>query len=212
MKELNHKHIIYVHEAIVECTKIYIVLEYVDGGDLFNVLDVEDSFSEKKTKIVIAQLASALKYIHSRNIVHRDIKAENILVKKNCDQNFCIKLADFGLATQATDPLYDMCGTPAYMSPETIKKVGYGVKVDVWATGILMYFILSGYLPFDNDNKGPMIAYHEIVHFEPEFSESCWPGITTEARDIIEKMLKKNPNRRLTSEEIMQHNWISIPT
>jgi serine/threonine protein kinase len=195
-------------------------MEYINGGNLFSFLKKRRKVSEKTAKFLFKQIILGIQYIHDHNIVHRDIKLENILI----DLNNNIKICDFGIGRVLSDPeqlLYDQCGTPMYIAPEILlstKEKGYkGFPVDIWSSGIALYILLSGTLPFsfkdgksmsieesekNNDNSEEL--QYSIVNNEPKYIEN----ISIEARDLLRGLLDKNPEKRLTIEQILAHPWL----
>ena len=222
MKKLNHPNITKILEMFEDKEYILIIMEYINGGNLFSFLKKHRKISEKTAKLLFKQIILGIKYMHDHNIVHRDIKLENILI----DLNNNIKICDFGIGrvlSSPDQPLYDQCGTPMYIAPEILlcsKDKGYkGFPVDIWSSGIALYILLSGALPFSlksesksfysssqsklNDNNSIELQY-SIINKEPNEIEN----ISDEAKDLISKLLIKNPEERITCEEILEHPWM----
>ena len=219
MKKLNHPNITKILEMFEDDDYILIAMEYINGGNLFSFVKKRRKLSEKTAKFLFRQIILGIKHIHSQKIVHRDIKLENILI----DLNNNIKICDFGIGrilSSKKQILHDKCGTPMYMAPEILlatKNKGYeGFPVDVWSSGISLYIMLSGTLPFnyksDNnsssinseDNDNNIELQYNIIHKEPKKIEK----ISNEARDLLRGILNKNPNQRLTIDEILNHPWL----
>ena len=221
MKKLNHPNITKILELFEDKEYILIIMEYINGGNLFSFLKKRRKVSEKTAKFLFKQIILGIKHIHSHNIVHRDIKLENILI----DLNNNIKICDFGIGRVLSSPdqlLYDQCGTPMYIAPEILlstKQTGYkGFPVDIWSSGIALYILLSGTLPFsfkngnsisieesekNNDNNSEELQFN-IVNNSPKNIEN----ISDEARDLLKGLLNKNPSKRLTCDEILAHPWL----
>ena len=208
MKELNNKNIIKILDYFEDENYIFIVMEYINGGNLYSFIKKRMKLKEKMAKYIFKQIISAINYIHKHNIVHKDIKLENILL----DINHGIKICDFGIAKKvnSSDQLfYGISGTPLYMAPEIFYKSDFGYQgfpVDVWASGIALYIMLSGELPFKTDksvNKDSELEY-AIINTTPKEIEN----ISEEAKDLIKGLLCKNPSKRLTCEEILKHPWL----
>ena len=155
------------------------------------------------------QILSCISYLHKMNIVHRDIKPENMMLKsKDKDNDLEIKLIDFGTALQLkkkNKKLTEKVGSPYYMAPEVIKG-NYSFECDVWSCGIIMYILLIGYPPFDGKNNKNL--YNNIQNNKVDFSGSDWSKISKEAKDLILKLLEKNPNNRISAFDALQHPWI----
>ncbi|KAH8323676.1 hypothetical protein KR067_009812 [Drosophila pandora] len=208
MKKLDHPHIISLIMDVDQETNMYLVLEYVSGGDLFDAITQVTRFSERQSRIMIRHLGSAMSYLHSLGIVHRDIKPENLLVELDEHGNvFELKLADFGLACEVTEPLYAVCGTPTYVAPEILLEVGYGLKIDVWAAGIILYILLCGFPPFVAPDNQQEPLFDAIISGVYEFPDPYWSDIGDGVRDLIANMLQSDPSVRFTSEDILDHYW-----
>ena len=216
MKKLNHKNITKILEMFEDDKYILIIMEYINGGNLFSFVKKRRKLSEKISKFLFRQIILGLQHIHSKNIVHRDVKLENILI----DLNNTIKICDFGIGRVLSDPndlLYDQCGTPMYMAPEILfssQEKGYkGFPVDIWSAGIALYIMLSGTLPFsvkkedslDNKNEKKNIALkNAIMYSQPKKIEK----ISENAKDLLHGLLNKDPNKRLNIEQILNHPWL----
>ncbi len=224
MKKLNHPNITKILELFEDKEYILIIMEYINGGNLFSFLKKHRKVSEKTAKLLYRQIILGIKYMHQQGIVHRDIKLENILI----DLNNNIKICDFGIGrvlSSPEQPLFDQCGTPMYIAPEILlcsKEKGYkGFPVDIWSSGIVLYILLSGTLPFSfknsssslsesnesnlsEDNNNNTELQYSIINKEPKAIEN----ISKEAEDLLKKILKKNPEKRITCEEILNHPWM----
>ncbi|XP_041563741.1 serine/threonine-protein kinase GA29083 [Drosophila elegans] len=208
MKKLDHPHIISLIMDEGQHTNMYLVLEYVSGGDLFDAITKVTRFSESQSRIMIRHLGSATSYLHSMGIVHRDIKPENLLVELDEHGNVLeLKLADFGLACEVTEPLFAVCGTPTYVAPEILLEVGYGLKIDVWAAGIILYILLCGFPPFVALDNQQEPLFDAIISGIYEFPDPYWSDIGDGVRDLIANMLQSDPDVRFTSEDILDHYW-----
>merc|ERR1719319_2222614 len=146
---IDHPNIIRLEEVFDFPGEKYLVMEYVQGGDLFDAIAADIKYSEAVARDMVHDLADALQYLHDRMICHRDIKPENLLVIDR-QTTKSLKLADFGLAVGVREPLFTVCGTPTYVAPEILAETGYGVKVDVWSIGVILYILLCGYPPFSS--------------------------------------------------------------
>ncbi|XP_017834984.2 serine/threonine-protein kinase GA29083 isoform X2 [Drosophila busckii] len=208
MKKLQHPHIISLILDVDQSANMYLVLEYVSGGDLFDAITQVTRFSESQSRTMIRHLGSAMSYLHSMGIVHRDIKPENLLVELDKHGNVVeLKLADFGLACEVTEPLYAVCGTPTYVAPEILLEVGYGLKIDVWAAGIILYILLCGFPPFVAPDNQQEPLFDAIISGVYEFPDPYWSDIGDGVRDLIANMLQSDPDVRFTSEDILDHYW-----
>jgi MAP/microtubule affinity-regulating kinase len=222
MKRFNHPNITKILEVFHDEDYMLIIMEYINGGNLFSFVKKRRKLNEKMAKFLFRQIILGIKHIHSQNIVHRDIKLENILI----DLNNNIKICDFGIGKileSSDELLYDRCGTPMYMAPEILlcnKKNGYsGFPVDIWASGITLYIMLSGTLPYNinNNNKSNEdLSLNEIknkdnknlqlqiINFKPKKIKN----ISKEANNLLNGLLNKNPDKRLKCDEILNHPWL----
>ncbi|EAX95627.1 AGC family protein kinase [Trichomonas vaginalis G3] len=201
------------HYTFQTDAKVFMILDYVPGGELFGRLKQESSFPESRTRLYAAEILLGLGYLHSKNYIYRDLKPENILV----DIDGHLRLTDFGLAKRATDneSTNSFCGTPEYIAPEMIQRLPYTKAVDWWSLGILIFEMLTGLPPFYDENVNQM--YRSILRDEVAFPSH----ISLAARNLINKLLDKNPATRLGSgptdmEEIKTHpffkdlNWSEV--
>ncbi|CAL4914288.1 unnamed protein product [Urochloa decumbens] len=202
MKLVKHPNIVQLYEVMATKTKIYFVLEYVKGGELFNKVR-RGRLKEDVARKYFQQLISAVDFCHSRGVYHRDLKPENLLLDGSRD----LKISDFGLSAlpdckRQDGLLHTSCGTPAYVAPEVISRKGYdGAKADIWACGVILYVLLAGYLPFQDKNLIDM--YKKI--FKAELKWPSW--FSSDARKLLRRLLHPNPSARISIAEIMEHPW-----
>lgn len=203
LQMLRHPYILQLYETIETTLNIYLIIEYANQGTLFSHIVSNNKINERNGCNYFLMLVEAVKYCHSRNIIHRDLKPENILL--NSDNHvISLKLTDFGLCNFSNPEtfLYTNCGSPCYIPPEVLIGQKYdGRQADIWSLGIILYTMLCGSLPFDNDN--PKVVYRLIdqnMYARPSYLSSC-------CLDLIEKILKKNPVERLPMEGILEHDW-----
>ncbi|KAI3957953.1 hypothetical protein MKW98_020595 [Papaver atlanticum] len=201
MRKLHHPYIIKLFEVLATKAKIYFVMEFVTGGELFSRIP-KCRCREDLTRRYFQQLISAVGYCHSHGVFHRDLKPENLLVDANGD----LKVSDFGLSavTSQNRVLYTACGTPAYVAPEILARKGYsGAKIDIWSCGVILFVLNSGYLPFDCQC---LTGLYQKIH-KGEFCVPKWtsPGL----RHLFSRLLDTNPATRITVDEIIQDPWFS---
>lgn len=201
LEDIEHPFIVSLRFAFQTPTKLYMVLDYFNGGELFHHLTKEGRFSVDRTVFYAAQIVLALECLHQHKIVYRDLKPENILVTASG----YLKLTDFGLSKQdvsGTTLTHTFCGTPEYLSPETVQKVGYNQMVDWWSLGALVFEMLSGTPPFYSENINVM--YDNILYAAVKFPKYFTP----ESISLIKGLLDRDPDQRLGAqgaEEIKQH-------
>ncbi|CAE6972993.1 nek3 [Symbiodinium natans] len=202
LQRLTHQHIIAYYDTFMRSSTLYIVMEYADGGDLASLIrqkkDDEATFSEDEAMTIFAQCLSALQFIHSKRILHRDIKSQNIFMMAAGDA----KIGDFGISKvieTTTAAQGTVVGTPSYFAPEICEDKPYGPKIDVWSMGVVLYEMLALVQPFTASNVAALIM--KIVNAEPApLPDSC----REEVRDVVRRALNKNPEERATAEELMQ--------
>ena len=200
---LRHPNIVCLYEVLACKTKIYFVIEFAKGGELFAKV-AKGRFSEDLSRKYFQQLISAVGYCHSRGVYHRDLKPENLLVDENGD----LKVSDFGLSAVKDQIrpddglLHTLCGTPAYVAPEILTKKGYdGAKIDVWSCGIILYVLTAGFLPFNDPNL--MVMYRKI--YKGEFRCPKWMSL--ELKLFLHRLLDTNPKTRITIDQIVGDPW-----
>ena len=182
----------------------YLVTECVKGGELFNRIVHKTFYSENDARNVMIILTETIAYLHHHRIVHRDLKPENLLLY--ADDDTSIKIADFGFAerTNGFISLKTQCGTPGYVAPEVLLGQPYGKAVDMWAIGIIMYVLLGGYPPFNHEDDQTTI--NDEVEFHPEY----WDQVSDDAKDLIRKLLRKDPLQRWSADEALKHPWMTL--
>ncbi len=203
MKLLNHPNIVRIHEVIGTKTKIYIVMEYVSGGQLSDKLSYVKKLSEGDARKHFQQLIDAVDYCHGRGVYHRDLKPENLLL----DSKGNLKVSDFGLSAlhKPGDVLTTACGSPCYVAPELLANRGYdGAAADTWSCGVILFELLAGYLPFDDRNL--MSLYRKISRAE----YTCPEWFTPSQKKLIYRILEPNSRRRISIADIIEHEWFQI--
>ncbi|GFP88174.1 cbl-interacting serine/threonine-protein kinase 9 [Phtheirospermum japonicum] len=197
---LRHK---MVEQVMASKTKIYIILEYVDGGELFDKIAKYGKLKEDAARRYFQQLINAVDYCHSRGVYHRDLKPENLLL----DSYGVLKVSDFGLSAfsqQVRDDglLHTACGTPNYVAPEVLTDKGYdGTSSDVWSCGVILFVLMAGYLPFDEPN---LVALYRKIQ-RADFAFPTW--FSSSAKKLIMRILDPNPLTRITIPEILENEW-----
>uniref|UniRef100_S4RZ61 non-specific serine/threonine protein kinase n=1 Tax=Petromyzon marinus TaxID=7757 RepID=S4RZ61_PETMA len=208
----QHPNVVRLVEAMESPSDAYLVLERVRGGDLFDAITESVRFTERHAAAMVADLCRALQYLHANNIVHRDVKPENLLVQRNADGGTTLKLADLGLAMEVTGPIYTVCGTPTYVAPEILAETGYGLEVDMWAAGVITYILLCGFPPFRSLERDQEELFEIIQLGEYEFLSPYWDHISDgheAAKDLVSRLLVVDTARRYTARQALHHPWVS---
>uniref|UniRef100_A0A7S3NIS0 phosphorylase kinase n=1 Tax=Aureoumbra lagunensis TaxID=44058 RepID=A0A7S3NIS0_9STRA len=208
LRSITHPNIIELYDFYEEKKMFYMVIELMEGGELFERIVKKTFYNEKEARDLIRILLDALAYLHRAAIVHRDLKPENLLLKSPYN-DFDIKLADFGFAKKVSGKSLDtQCGTPGYVAPEILKGVKYGSEVDMWSCGVIVYILLGGYPPFHDDNHA--VLYRKIKAADYTFEPQYWEQVSDDAKDLIKKMLVVNPDNRLTADQALRHPWFLV--
>ncbi|CAI0397524.1 unnamed protein product [Linum tenue] len=202
MKQIRHPNVIRMHEVMVSKERIYIVMEFVAGGELFDKV-ARGRLKEAAARRYFQQLINAVDYCHTRGVYHRDLKLENLLL----DGSRVLKVADFGLSAlpqqlRGDGLLHTMCGTPTYIAPEVISRKGYdGAKADVWSCGVILFVLMAGYMPFHDSNI--LAMYRKICKAD----YSCPPCFSTSGKELIKRILDPDPATRISIAEIIENEW-----
>jgi serine/threonine protein kinase len=202
LRRVRHPNIVQLHEVMATKSKIYFVMEFVRGGELFQKV-AKGRLKEDTARRYFQQLISAVGFCHARGVFHRDLKPENLLLDENGD----LKVSDFGLSAVSEQfrqdgLLHTFCGTPAYVAPEVLARKGYdGAKVDIWSCGVILFVLMAGYLPFHDQNV--MAMYRKI--YKGEFRCPRW--FSPDLARLLGRLLDTNPEARITIPEIMENRW-----
>lgn len=202
MNKFNHQNILKLYETIEDDNYIYLILEYCENGDLKNFLS-KRPMKEKNVRKFMKQIVSGLQYLNNKNVYHRDLKPQNILLTKD----YTIKISDFGLAkTCESDTLLDtICGSPMYMAPEIMKYKKYDTKADLWSLGVIFYQMLTGKTPYTARSHSELM--NNIENQDVIFPKCIC--VTKEGLDLLLKLLQKKSDERMTWEELFKHTWLN---
>lgn len=203
MKMLNHPNIVKLYEVIDSQRILYLVMEYASGGEVFDYLVAHGRMREKEARAKFRQIVSAVQYCHQKQIIHRDLKAENLLL----DSEMNIKIADFGFSNEFVpgQTLDTFCGSPPYAAPELFKGLRYeGPEVDIWSLGVILYTLVSGTLPFDGNNLKELRERVLRGKYRVPFYMS------TDCENLLKKFLVLNPQKRASLETIMKDKWMNV--
>ncbi|XP_029373309.1 serine/threonine-protein kinase DCLK1-like [Echeneis naucrates] len=209
LRRVKHPNIVLLIEEMDTHSELYLVMELVKGGDLFDAITSSNKYTERDASCMLFNLASAIKYLHSHNIVHRDIKPENLLVYEHHDGSKSLKLGDFGLATIVNGPLFTVCGTPTYVAPEIVAETGYGLKVDIWAAGVITYILLCGFPPFRGSGEDQEALFEQILRGQLDFPAPYWDNVSDTAKALITGMLQVEVDQRYAAVQVLDHPWVN---
>ena len=218
LQSVNHPCLINLEGVIDTTNFLYIVLEFAEGGELFDKIIDKTKLNEEEAKLHFYQMVSAIQYLHSKNICHRDLKPENVLLCSVDDCKPMVKITDMGLSklVHSETVLKTFCGTPKYMAPEVVAGAGipgcsYDLKVDCWSLGVILYILLSGTPPFSEERKCGLSLRSQILEANYKFYPALFSNISSSAKDLITRLLKICPKDRLSAEEILVHPWLQDP-
>ncbi|RKO99416.1 hypothetical protein CXG81DRAFT_30214 [Caulochytrium protostelioides] len=207
LQQVRHDNIIQLHELYKEENRIYLVMELVTGGELFDDIVGRGKYGERDAANLVHKILKAIDYLHCLGIAHRDLKPENLLLSdKSATPK--VMISDFGLSKIFNDEevTKTACGTPGYVAPEVLKRQGYGREVDLWSIGVITYIFLCGYPPFYHTNN--VVLFKQIMSGKFEFDRPWWDSISDAAKDFIRHLLVLDPQQRYTAREALAHPWI----
>ncbi|CAF3801968.1 unnamed protein product [Rotaria sordida] len=212
LRGLDHPCIIRVYDVYDTSDAVYIVLELVEGGELFDRIVANGQFDEITSKFLFRQMCLGVKYLHDHSITHRDLKPENVLLTSPDTNETLIKITDFGLSRfiNETTLMKTFCGTPNYLAPEVLSTRGeasYTNKVDIWSLGVILYICLVGYPPFSESISGTPLN-DQIIKGLYTFPDEFWSEVSESAKDLIRKMMCVDPTKRLTITGVLEHPWL----
>ncbi|CAG8550297.1 21484_t:CDS:2 [Racocetra persica] len=208
LKQVNHPHLVTLHELVETKDNVYIITDLASGGELYSQLEQRGNYTEKDAAHLVEQVLKGVIYLHDHDIVHRDLKPENLLFSDATSPNPKLMITDFGLSKilkHHDDILMTACGTPGYVAPEVLSQKGYSKPCDIWSIGVILYTVLCGYTPFWGHDQAAL--FNCILKGQYEFDEDYWNHISNEAKDLINKMLTYNPDERITAHDALKHPW-----
>ncbi|CAF0965840.1 unnamed protein product [Rotaria magnacalcarata] len=213
LRALDHPCIIHVYDVFDTSNAVFIVLELVEGGELFDRVVANGQFDETTTKFLFRQMCLGVKYLHDHSVTHRDLKPENVLLTSPDTNETLVKITDFGLSRfiNETTLMKTFCGTPNYLAPEVLSTRGegsYSNKVDVWSLGVILYICLVGYPPFSDSISGTPLS-DQIIKGLYTFPDEFWSEVSESVKDLIRKMMCIDPVKRLTIDGVLEHSWLA---
>jgi len=210
LKQVKHPNIVCLKDLYETPQNLYLIMELVTGGELFDKIVEKGQYTEKEAATTVKKVLSSVDYLHSVNIAHRDLKPENLLLRG--DDETDVMLSDFGLSKIINQDtmMETACGTPYYVAPEVLSAQGYDKEVDLWSIGVITYLLLCGFPPFYGETLPEV--FEQIMKADYDFPDPYWTDISKDAKDFISKLLVVDSKKRLTAKQAMQHPWILSST
>eukprot|EP00891_Asterochloris_glomerata_P001841 jgi/Astpho2/1841/fgenesh1_pm.00038_%23_10_t len=211
--KVQHPNCIKLFAVYITPRKVYLITELVTGGELLDRVTAKGNYTEKDAADLITQLLEGVSYLHSQGIVHRDLKLENMLMTDHTDKS-PIKIADFGLSKffQQGTVLSTMCGSPQYVAPEILGisdgNQAYSPAVDMWSVGVILFILLSGYSPFDDENDA--VLFEKIKSGNYDADDPIWDHVSNSAKDLVARLLIVDASQRLSAKQALQHPWLKV--
>uniref|UniRef100_A0A4W5KNI9 Calcium/calmodulin dependent protein kinase I n=1 Tax=Hucho hucho TaxID=62062 RepID=A0A4W5KNI9_9TELE len=207
LHRIKHTNIVSLEDIFESTSHLYLVMQLVSGGELFDRIVEKGFYTERDASQLIHQILDAVKYLHDMGIVHRDLKPENLLYY-SMDEDSKIMISDFGLSKieDTGSVMSTACGTPGYVAPEVLAQKPYSKAVDCWSIGVISYILLCGYPPFYDENDAKL--FEQILKAEYEFDSPYWDDISDSAKDFICHLIEKDFMKRYTTDKALQHPWI----
>eukprot|EP01098_Paradermamoeba_levis_P003709 TRINITY_DN1659_c0_g1_i2.p1 TRINITY_DN1659_c0_g1~~TRINITY_DN1659_c0_g1_i2.p1 ORF type:complete len:354 (-),score=125.62 TRINITY_DN1659_c0_g1_i2:80-1141(-) len=211
LRKLDHPNILKLYDVFESQDEFFLIMELVEGKELFDKIIEKGNYSERDASICIRQIVGAIEYLHSQGIAHRDLKPENLLSSGE-GENERVKVADFGLSKNfGEDRLKTSCGSPGYVAPEVLTcDSPYDKAVDMWSIGVILYILLCGYPPFFAEDDPSL--FKKIMDVDYNFDGEEWDEISETAKELIKKLLTKDPAVRLTASQMKEDPWVKGET
>ncbi|XP_074554222.1 calcium/calmodulin-dependent protein kinase type 1D [Halichoeres trimaculatus] len=211
LRKIKHENIVALEDIYESADHLYLIMQLVSGGELFDRIVEKGFYTEKDASTLIRQVLDAVNYLHRMGIVHRDLKPENLLYFNPQDESK-IMISDFGLSKMegSGDVMSTACGTPGYVAPEVLAQKPYSKAVDCWSIGVIAYILLCGYPPFYDENDSKL--FEQILKADYEFDAPYWDDISDSAKDFISSLMEKDPVKRFTCDQALRHPWIAGDT
>ncbi|XP_072112457.1 serine/threonine-protein kinase H1-like [Mobula birostris] len=209
LRRVSHRNIVQLIEVFETQDRIYMVMELATGGELFDRVIAKGSFTERDATRVLQMVLDGIKYLHTLGITHRDLKPENLLYY-HPGSDSKILVTDFGLANSGNKGgdwcMRTTCGTPEYIAPEILLRKPYTNAVDMWALGVISYILLSGTMPFEDENRTRL--YRMILKCKYSYVGEPWPNVSNLAKDFIDRLITIDPNERMAAAQALKHPWV----
>ncbi|VFQ81259.1 unnamed protein product [Cuscuta campestris] len=204
----GHPNVISIKGAYEDAVAVHVVMEYCAGGELFDRITQRGHYTEQQAAELTRTIVGVVEACHSLGVMHRDLKPENFLFLDKKEDSV-LKTIDFGLSIffKPGEKVRDVVGSPYYVAPEVLRK-RYGPEADVWSAGVIVYILLSGVPPFWAETEKAI--FEEVLHGELDFTSDPWPSISDGAKDLVRRMLERDPRKRLTAHEVLCHPWVQV--
>ncbi|XP_074063514.1 serine/threonine-protein kinase H2 [Macrotis lagotis] len=211
LRRVSHCNIVKLVEVFETQDRVYIVMELATGGELFDRIISQGTFTERDAITILKMIVDGVRYLHSLQITHRDLKPENLLYYHPGAESK-ILITDFGLASSGNKngnwSMDTVCGTPEYIAPEILSRKPYTNAVDMWALGVITYILLSGSLPFEDENH--MRLYRKILKGKYSYKGEPWSNVSNLAKDFIDRLLTLDSNQRMSAGQALNHPWVTM--
>jgi len=214
LQKIDHMHIVKLYDIYETKDHLYMVMELLKGGELFDNIVQKGTYSEKEAAAVMRQILEAVQYLHNRGIAHRDLKPENLIYQEDPDRYPCarVKITDFGLAKYlghdaSTGLMKTACGTPGYVAPEILKGMKYTESIDIWSLGVILFILLCGYPPFADEVSS--VLYTKIRQGSYTFESPYWDEVSKEAKNLVSRMLTVKPENRISANQVLSDPWFT---
>jgi len=206
LRKVKHPNIVGMKELFDSQKELYLVMELVTGGELFDKIVEKGQYTENEASIIVAKMLNAVSYLHELGIAHRDLKPENLLLRGGDDTE--VLISDFGLSkiVDQSAMMETACGTPYYVAPEVLQATGYDKEVDLWSVGVITYLILCGFPPFYGENLPEV--FEKIMKADYDFPSPYWDKVSERAKEFIGKLLVVEPKNRYNAKQALSHPWI----
>ncbi|KAL8210581.1 hypothetical protein R6Q57_005018 [Mikania cordata] len=204
----EHPNVVSIKGVYEDAVAVHLVMELCAGGELFDRIIARGYYTERKAAVLTRTIVGVVEACHSLGVMHRDLKPENFLLM-NKREDALLKTIDFGLSVffKPGESFHDVVGSPYYVAPEVLKKK-YGPEADVWSAGVIVYILLSGVPPFWAETEQGI--FEQVMHGDLDFSSDPWPNISDDAKDLVRKMLVRDPKKRFTAHEVLCHPWVQV--
>jgi len=208
--DMDHPNLVRTFDVFNDNYNVYVVMELMPGGELYNLVDDRGHLSEVESRYIFKQILKGVRYLHNRGVAHRDLKLENVLISSHDINNMAVKVADFGLsgiklAGGGSKPFQGTYGTPMYIAPEVAAQRPYSAQADMWSCGVMLFVMLSGTFPFPGETIKEVLSKVRRAEYSMDYDE--WKDISEDAKDLVRNLLELNAEIRFTPDIALRHPW-----